>query len=386
MTDEARFPVDLLSKPIDERVKWFKEVVFIKHRNIIHALEAVRIAISEPPDGAIINLFGPAGTGKTTVLLKAEQAVIRAALPTLDRGCIPFLLLEAPGPDRGAFDWLDFYIRALTALKEVLIKHKVRFDEETSKFKRISFNGRDVREARRIYEDTLVNRGVKYVGVDEAHNFATIAKGRRLFDQTECIKSLGSFGKVLQILAGSYRVLDLRSLSGQVSRRSVSIHLSNYNADIREDLEEYKRVIFTFQRKMPYPDMPDLEKHWEYLYVYSCGCVGVLKVWLTKAYRLSLENSHRTLTLKHLEKTALLKKELDRLSLEIWEGKQRLANEESLETIERVRARLGLGNIVTPAGTSKQPQSKNSSRRQRIGEPKLQRFPVAGETDGVSTE
>jgi hypothetical protein len=386
VTDEARFPVDLLSKPIDERVKWFKEVVFIKHRNIIHALEAVRIAISEPPDGAIINLFGPAGTGKTTVLLKAEQAVIRAALPTLDRGCIPFLLLEAPGPDRGAFDWLDFYIRALTALKEVLIKHKVRFDEETSKFKRISFNGRDVREARRIYEDTLVNRGVKYVGVDEAHNFATIAKGRRLFDQTECIKSLGSFGKVLQILAGSYRVLDLRSLSGQVSRRSVSIHLSNYNADIREDLEEYKRVIFTFQRKMPYPDMPDLEKHWEYLYVYSCGCVGVLKVWLTKAYRLSLENSHRTLTLKHLEKTALLKKELDRLSLEIWEGKQRLANEESLETIERVRARLGLGNIVTPAGTSKQPQSKNSSRRQRIGEPKLQRFPVAGETDGVSTE
>ena len=386
MTDEARFPVDLLSKPIDERVKWFKEVVFIKHRNIAHALEAIRIAISEPPDGAIINLFGPAGTGKTTVLLKAEQAVIRAALPTLDPGCIPFLLLEAPGPDRGAFDWLDFYIRALIALKEVLIKHKVRFDEETGKFKRISFTGRDVREARRIYEDTLVNRGVKYVGVDEAHNFATIAKGRRLFDQTECIKSLGSFGKVLQILAGSYRVLDLRSLSGQVSRRSVSIHLSNYNADIREDLEEYKKVIFTFQRRMPYPDIPDLEKHWEYLYVYSCGCVGVLKVWLTKAYRLSLENSHRTLTLKHLEKTALLKKELDRLSLEIWEGKKRLENEEGPETIERVRARLGLGNIVTPAGTSKPPQSNNRSRRQKIGEPKLQRFPVAGETDGVIAE
>jgi predicted AAA+ superfamily ATPase len=121
VTDEARFPVDLLSKSIDERIRWFKEVVFIKHRNIIRALEAIRIAISEPPDGAIINLFGPAGTGKTTVLRKAEQAVIRAALPTLDPGCIPFLLLEAPGPDRGTFDWVDFYIRALIALKEVLI-------------------------------------------------------------------------------------------------------------------------------------------------------------------------------------------------------------------------------------------------------------------------
>jgi len=297
VTDEARFPVELLSKTIDERVKWFKEIVFIKHRNIIDALEAIHIAISEPPDGAIINLFGPAGTGKTTVLRKAEQAVIRAALPTLDPGCIPFLLLEAPGPDRGTFDWLDFYIRALIALKEVLIKHKVRFDEETGKFKRISLTGRDAREVRRIYEDTLVNRAVKYVGVDEAHNFATIAKGRRLFDQTECIKSLGISGKALQILAGSYRLLDLRSLSGQVSRRSVSIHLSNYNADSKEDIKEYKKVIFTFQRKMPYLGPPDLGKHWEYLYVYSCGCVGVLKDWLTKAYRLSLEEAHDTLKL-----------------------------------------------------------------------------------------
>lgn len=386
MIDEAKFPVDLLSQTVDERVKWFKEVVFIRHRNIIDALEAIRIAISEPPDGAIINLFGPAGTGKTTVLRKAEQAVIRAALPTLDLGCIPFLLLEAPGPDRGTFDWVDFYIRALIALKEVLIKHKVRFDEETGKFKRISFTGRDAREVRRIYEDTLVNRDVKYVGVDEAHNFATIAKGRRLFDQTECIKSLGISGEVLQILAGSYRLLDLRSLSGQVSRRSVSIHLSNYNADSEEDVKEYQNVIFTFQRRMPYPETPDLEKHWEYLYVHSCGCVGVLKDWLTKAYRLSLEDSNPTLTLEHLEKTALSKKDLDRLSLEIWEGKQRLAKEESPETIERVKARLGVNNTVTSAETPNPPQSNNGSRQQRIGEPKLQRFPVAGEIDGVSAQ
>ncbi len=384
MTNESRFPEDLLSKEIDERIRWFKEVVFIKHRNITNALEAIRIAISEPPDGAIINLFGPAGTGKTTVLRKAEQAVIRAALSTLDPGCIPFLLLEAPGPDRGTFDWLDFYIRALIALREVLIKHKVRFDEETGKIKRISFTGRDVREARRIYEDTLVHRGVKYVGVDEAHNFATIAKGRRLFDQTECIKSLGSFGKVLQILAGSYRLLDLRSLSGQVSRRSVSIHLSNYNADSEEDVKEYRKVILTFQRRMPYPAPPDLEKHWEYLYVYSCGCVGVLKDWLTKAYRLSLKESHNTLKLRHLEKTALSKKDLDRLSLEIWEGQQRLENEEGPETIERVKARLGFGRIATPAESPKPPRSNSDSRRQRTGEPKPQRFPVAVETDGVS--
>jgi hypothetical protein len=382
VTDEAKFPTDLLCKPKDERVRWFKDIVFIKHRKIVDALEALRIAISEPPDGAIINLFGPAGTGKTTVLRKAEQAIIRAALPTLDPGCIPFLLLEARGPDRGAFDWMDYYTRGLIALKEVLIKHKVRFNEETGKVKRISLTGMDARELRRVYEDTLVHRDVKYVGVDEAHNLATVAKGRRLFDQTECIKSLGSAGKALHILAGSYRLLDLRSLSGQISRRSVSIHLSNYNADSNEEIEEYKKVIFTFQRRMPYPEPPDLESHWEYLYVYSCGCVGVLKDWLTKAYHLSLEKSHHTLTLDHLEKTALSKKDLDRLSVEIWEGKMRLMNEEGPEIIERVKARLGINHTVTSAKTPKPLQSRTGSRRRKVGEPKLQRFPVASEADG----
>jgi hypothetical protein len=261
----------------------------------------------------------------------------------------------------------------------VLIKHKIRFDEETDKVKRISLTGKDGRELRRVYEDTLIHRGVKYVGVDEAHNLATIAKGRRLFDQTECIKSLGSAGKALHILAGSYRLLDLRSQSAQVSRRSVSIHLSNYNADDDEDIKEYKKVVFSFQRRMPYPDPPDLERHWEYLYVFSCGCVGVLKDWLTKAYRLSLERAGHTLTLGHLEKTALSRKDLDRLSLEIWEGKGRLANEEGPETIEQVKARLGLDYSVTSAKAPKQTPPKIDPRRQRVGEPKLQRFPVKTE-------
>jgi hypothetical protein len=374
--DEARFPEDLLSKPKDEKVKWFRDVVFIKHRKIVDALEELRIAISEPPEGAIINLFGPAGTGKTTVLRKAEQAVIRAALPTLDPGCIPFLFLEAPGPDRGTFDWLDYYTRGLIALKEVLIDHKVRFDEETRKIKRISLAFGDARELRRVYESTLVHRGVKYVGIDEAHNLATISRGRRLFDQTECIKSLGSAGKALHILAGSYRLLDLRSLSAQVSRRSVSIHLSNYNADDAKDIEEYKKVIFSFQRRLPYPAPPDLEKHWEYLYIYSCGCVGVLKDWLTKAYRLSLEKTDRTLTLGHLEKTALSKKDLDRLSLEIWEGKGRLASEERPETLEQVKSRLGFADTGPSAKVPKPTSRKTHSRHRRVGEPKTRRFPV----------
>lgn len=383
MTNKESFPQELLSKSNDDRVKWFKEVVIVDHRKLRVALDDVRIALSEPPDGAIINLFGPAGTGKSTLLRIVQQAIIKGALPTLDPGCIPFILLVAPAPDRGHFDWVDYYTRGLIALKEVLIKNKVYFDEETGKFKRISLTAKDIRELRRIYEDTLHNRGVKVVGVDEAHSLATISKGRRLFDQTECVKSLGLAGEHINILAGSYRLLDLKSLSGQVSRRTASVHLTNYEADQADDLKEFKRVIKTFLDRLPLIERPDLERHWEYLYLYSCGCVGVLKDWFTKAFSLSLVRSDKTLALHHLEKTALWKKDLDRMSLEIYEGKRRLADEEGEKTLNDVKRRLGLtstgikaaDNRATPQ-PEKSPEVKKAARGRRVGEPKPQRFKV----------
>jgi hypothetical protein len=383
VTNEEQFPQELLSKSNDDRVKWFKEVVIADHRKLKDAIEEVRIALIEPPDSAIINLFGPAGAGKSTLLRKVQQAVIRAALPILNPGCIPFILLVAPGPDRGYFDWVDYYTRGLIALKEVLIKNKVYFDEGTGEFKRISLTAKDARELRRIYESTLHYRGVKVVGVDEAHNLATISKGRRLFDQTECVKSLGMAGEHIHILAGSYRLLDLRSLSGQVSRRTASIHFSNYEADRAEDIEEFKSVIKTFQNRLPHIERPDFERHWEYLYLYSCGCVGVLKDWVTKALSLSLGKLDKTVTLHHLEKTALSKKDLDRMSLEIYEGKRRLADEEGEKTLNDVKRRLGLTSTGIKAANNrstpqpeKSPEAKEAPRGRRVGEPNPQRFEV----------
>jgi hypothetical protein len=146
-------------------------------------------------------------------------------------------------------------------------------------------------------------------------------------------------------------------------------------------MKEYRKAIFSFQRRLPYPDPPELRKHWEYLYVYSCGCVGVLKDWLTKAYRLSLKKACHTLTLEHLERTSLSKKDLDRLSLEIWEGKKRLADEEGNGIIANVKSRLGMGHIDTSSKTPKPPSPKTGPRRRRVGEPTLQRFPVGKDAD-----
>ena len=44
---------------------------------------------------------------------------------------------------------------------------------------------------------------------------------------------------------------------------------------------------------------PELEIHWEYFYERSIGCVGILKDWLTQAYRQALHESASTLKEHH---------------------------------------------------------------------------------------
>lgn len=56
--------------------------------------------------------------------------MIEEALPLLekDKGKIPVIAVEAVAPESGNFNWKDYYTRALIALEEPLIEHKVAFD------------------------------------------------------------------------------------------------------------------------------------------------------------------------------------------------------------------------------------------------------------------
>lgn len=83
------------------------------------------------PDGAsLIAVYGPTGVGKTTLRLKIEKQLMEEALPQLekDKGKIPVVGVEAVAPESGNFNWKDYYTRALIALEEPLIEHKVVFD------------------------------------------------------------------------------------------------------------------------------------------------------------------------------------------------------------------------------------------------------------------
>ncbi len=385
MTKKYSFPDELLRASTDDRMAYYRDIVIVNHRKMREASEAVMLAINQRVEGTIVLLFGPAGSGKSTVLRQVEIDVIKAALPGLSPGCIPFLRMVAPSPDSGNYDWSDHYIRALTALSEVLIKHKVVFTDSEKKVTRVGNRYKDRKELRRIYEDTLQQRDVKVVGVDEAHSLMVISKGRKVFDQMECVKSLVTLTNAIHFLAGTYRLLGLRSLSGQVSRRSVNVHLGRYDCTIAEDLKEFRKVAFTLLQRMPLEEALDISGLTEYLYTYSCGCVGVLKVWMTRALHLALVEKCRKLLQRHLEDTALGLTELDRLATEIKEGEEKLKAKETPATLKRVQKKLGMEVEPDPNGEESSESDQillpppPASARKRIGDPAPQRFPVGAQ-------
>jgi hypothetical protein len=103
------------------------------------------------------------------------------------------------------------------------------------------------------------------------------------------------------VLVGTYDLLHLIDLSGQLARRSASIHFARYHADSRAEFKQFASVVYAFQRHLPLPDESDLVNRCDYLYEHCLGCIGLLKDWLVRALGQALEAQETRLTEARLE-------------------------------------------------------------------------------------
>jgi hypothetical protein len=97
----------------------------------------------------------------------------------------------------------------------------------------------------------------------------------QLWDNT--IKSIANLSQITHVLTGTYELMMLRHLNGQLSRRSVDIEFNRYLSDNPEHREAFINCLWTFQQHLPLPKTPELVDQWDYFYERSIGCVGVLK-------------------------------------------------------------------------------------------------------------
>ncbi len=182
------------------------------------------------------------------------------------------------------------------------------------------------------------------------------------------------------MLAGTYDLLILRQLSGQLSRRTRHIHFARYRADTVEDVRDFQNVLWNFQVRLPLTTAPDLLRHWEFCYERSLGCVGLLKEWLTRALATGLAQKTPQVTLRHLEQQALSLADCQKIATEMLEGEAILAEADG--TRKRLRTLLAFADAPAPgvrtaaaAGTSPT-TSIPHQHTMRVGERNPTRDPV----------
>jgi hypothetical protein len=188
-------------------------------------------------------------------------------------------------------------------------------------------------------EQALQHRRPLAVMIDDAQHLATVSSGRKLLDQLNTIKSVANLTRTTHVLAGTYELLALRNLSGQLSRRSLDVQLSRYRAEDAEERQAFINALWTFQQHLPLAPTPDLVKEWDFFYERSIGCIGVLKDWLTRALAVALRDGGVTLDKHNIERRAPSVSQATRMLAEAVEGERKLSETEDA----RVQLRQNLG-------------------------------------------
>src|SRR6266851_1464769 len=235
------FPRELLAEPAEVRMAYFTAKV-VAHPRLTAAHQAVRDALRQPSGASLILVHGPTGVGKTTLRLRLEQQLLAEALPDMqhDPDRVPVLAVEAVAPESGQFNWKDYYVRALAALDEPLLEHKVTVTtpENPSPERPVPprpfiKRSASAAEFRWVLEQCLRRRRVAVCLVDEAQHLKRLTSGRRLLDQMDTLKSRAALTGTVHVLVGTYELIGMTNLSAQLSRRSVEIHFGRYRATRR---------------------------------------------------------------------------------------------------------------------------------------------------------
>ncbi|MDJ0576879.1 MAG: ATP-binding protein [Xenococcaceae cyanobacterium MO_234.B1] len=281
------------SRPLSRQQKLdlFRDCTVV-HPHLKKAYEQFRDAVSNPGGASLIFLFGPTGVGKTTLLRQIIKVMLEEHFSRLTRDSdyLPVATTEARAPESGRFDWKAYYQSVLANLTEIpVLGNGIRRRSPLQKSRRYQKNiGSSSSHLSTLREQVMVNmrhRSLIVFLTDEAQRFSKMASSSRQQAQMDAIQSMASMTNILHGLFGTYELLEFRNLSAQLSRRSIDIHFPRYHADCAEDLIEFQRVLKSFGEKMSLDRPTELETHWEYFYERSIGCVGILKDWLTQAYR-----------------------------------------------------------------------------------------------------
>lgn len=337
-TIQGDFPLELLEQGAEARKAYFKDY-WVEHSKIKEASAELLRLIREPADAEVINLIGPTGVGKTTLMKYVIKVLYEDALPELEGnpGKVPAAFMNAENPETGSYDWKDHYTNTLVALNEVLINKKIYIPAPGASYEEIKTSlkervgGRSA--LRRAAQSALMNRIMFAFFIDEAQRMTKRKSGEGLMNQADTIRSMAAASKTLHVLVGTYDLIALRNLNGQLGRRSHTVHFGRYRlGDVSDDgikdIESFTEAFLAFQSHLPLAKMPDLKKCLDFCFSRCSGCVGLLKSWFTRCLAMALDDNLETVNSKLFLKSTPSSAVCKQIAEEIKEGEEALKDDD----------------------------------------------------------
>jgi DNA polymerase III delta prime subunit len=371
-SDNQIFPRELLEESSDKRYAYFQKVK-INHKLLDDAIQAVFQAIRNADRDSLIFGYGPPGVGKTTLADLVVAKIIQLHLQSLKIDCqwIPAGRFQLEAPPSGSYRWEDAFRVAMVSMGEPLVEFKLppRSAEEFTSYPKV-FERSDVRRYYRAYLNMLKFRHPELVLFDDAQYLGRVSS-KKLTNQMDVAKCLAYESNTRHGFIGTYELLALRNLSGQISRRStMDVHFRRYRNE-KSDRVFFGKAIRTFEAYIPVELRPELEVHLDELMEGSVGCVGNLKKWMERALNLALNDGGRQLTIEHMRSSAWSEAQLSKMFAET------LAGEDELKQ-DRERYRSLRDQMWKPAveGEPPAPPEVQIHKKHMPGELKPRRLPI----------
>jgi AAA domain len=323
----AWFPQGLLRRAKAARLSYFENDYVQFHARMEQVSTEVLGHLCPPGNDpryhrkpVMVFLFGPPQVGKTTTVAYILQELLKRTrgLPDQEQGWYApaiYITLDAEKD----FDWKRYYLAILEALKDPFLEHRKKAS---------------VLDLQKAVESAIKHRRVEVIIIDEAQHLAKASKGANLQNQLDKLKHFQNELKVSHVLVGTYDMDAFRRVNAQLACRAVEVHFRRYDARVGDDKQDFRSVVWTFQRQLPVPKEPALLDHWKLLYDRTFGCVGLLKELLKRALAQAIREGAETVTEAHLLAASLSKTTLQLEWDTIKEGEEDFLGAEEAEANE----------------------------------------------------
>lgn len=299
---------------IDRRLIEFRQAK-VMHAHLQEVLDKAIFYILRSPGTDVINIVGPTGVGKSMFLGRLEVEMIKARSRAMvdNRNMRPFVSSMAVASGHRAYDFKRLYASVLTALGDPFANFPASMGRPTAQ----AFNAIvDCRRKtattaamRERLERELELRGTVVWCLDEAQHAVFGGRSGPPRHQLDVFKSIAQRGSTKLCLIGPPELEDQLLSSGQLARRSMTIHFRRYHHQNDGDLLQFASVADKFFRLMHFASTPDVTDSLDFIYSGSLGCVGIMKDWFERAMAIAMARHDDldavALTLDHLRETRM---------------------------------------------------------------------------------